>query len=88
VFTYDDFQPGQASGPYPRPPNHVVSIREQRYKLARYYDADGKVPDQWAGGAGAVSTDDVRIAQRNMSYSLAAERAADTVRTVNGRVEG
>ncbi len=47
VFTYDDWQSGQARGPYPQPPNHVVSIREQRYKLARYYDADGKVPDQW-----------------------------------------
>jgi choline-sulfatase len=47
VFTYDDFQSGQAKGPYPRAPNHVVSIREQRYKLARYYDATGKVPDQW-----------------------------------------
>jgi choline-sulfatase len=47
VFTYDDFQSGQAKGPYPRPPNHVVSIREQRYKLARYYDVNGKVPDQW-----------------------------------------
>jgi hypothetical protein len=46
-FTYDDYQSGQARGPYRRPPNHVVSIREQRYKLARYYDADGKVPDQW-----------------------------------------
>jgi arylsulfatase A-like enzyme len=47
VFTYDDFQSGQSNGPYPRPPNHVVSIREQRYKLARYYDANGKVPPQW-----------------------------------------
>ncbi len=47
VFTYDDWQSGQAKGPYPQPPNHIVSIREQRYKLARYYDADGKVPDQW-----------------------------------------
>jgi choline-sulfatase len=47
VFTYDDFQSGQSKGPYPRPPNHVVSIREQRYKLARYYDADGNVPAQW-----------------------------------------
>ena len=47
VFTYDDYQSGQASGPYPKPPNHVVSIREQRYKLARYYDVDGNVPDQW-----------------------------------------
>ncbi len=47
VFTYDDWQSGQSRGPYPKPPNHVVSIREQRYKLARYYDANGKVPDQW-----------------------------------------
>ena len=47
VFTYDDYQSGQPSCPYPNPPNHVVSIRERRYKLARYYDADGNVPDQW-----------------------------------------
>jgi choline-sulfatase len=47
VFTYDDWQSGQASGPYPKPPNHIVSIREHRYKLARYYDANGKVPPQW-----------------------------------------
>jgi arylsulfatase A-like enzyme len=47
VFTYDDFQSGQASGPYPKPPNHIVSIRERRYKLARYFDVDGTVPDQW-----------------------------------------
>ncbi len=47
VFTYDDFQSGQARGPYPQAPNHIVSIREHRYKLARYYDAEGKVPDQW-----------------------------------------
>ena len=43
VFTYDDWQSGQASGPYPKPPNHIVSIREHRYKLARYYDADGQI---------------------------------------------
>lgn len=47
VFTFDDWQSGQAQGPYPAPPNHVVSIRERGYKLARYYDADGNVPDQW-----------------------------------------
>jgi arylsulfatase A-like enzyme len=47
VFTYDDFQSGQASGPYPKPPNHIVSIREHRWKIARYYDVDGNVPDQW-----------------------------------------
>jgi arylsulfatase A-like enzyme len=49
VFTYDDYQSGQASPPYPKPPNHIASIREQRYKLARYYDvtAGSTVPDQW-----------------------------------------
>jgi choline-sulfatase len=47
VFTYDDWQSGQSRGPYPQPPNHIASIREQRYKLARYYDADGNVPEQW-----------------------------------------
>ena len=47
VFTYDDFQSGQKSGPYPKPPNHIVSIRERRYKIARYYDVNGKVPPQW-----------------------------------------
>lgn len=47
VFTYDDYQSGQASGPYPRPPNHIVSIREERYKLAEYYDAGGSRPSQW-----------------------------------------
>lgn len=48
VFTYDDYQSGQASGPYPGPLNHIVSIREERYNLAKYYDAnraDG--PHQW-----------------------------------------
>jgi choline-sulfatase len=29
------------------PPNRIVSIREARYKLARYYDGDGIEPDQW-----------------------------------------
>ena len=47
LFTYDDFQSGQAMGPYPDPPNHVVAIREQRWKLAKYYDVNGAVPDQW-----------------------------------------
>jgi arylsulfatase A-like enzyme len=47
VFTWDDWQAGQASGPYLPPPNHIVSIREERWKLARYYDADGQVPEQW-----------------------------------------
>jgi choline-sulfatase len=47
VFTYDDHQSGQASPPYPRPPNHIVSIREERFKLAEYYDVHGVEPSQW-----------------------------------------
>jgi arylsulfatase A-like enzyme len=49
VFTYDDFQSGQAKPPYPKPPNHIVSIREGRWKLARYYDVKKKnpAPPQW-----------------------------------------
>jgi arylsulfatase A-like enzyme len=47
VFTYDDYQCGQPTPPYVDPPNHIVSIREERYKLAEYYDADGNVPSQW-----------------------------------------
>ncbi|HVV90407.1 MAG TPA: sulfatase-like hydrolase/transferase, partial [Solirubrobacterales bacterium] len=38
AFTYDDFQSGQATGPYPKEPNHVTSIREKRWKLAKYSD--------------------------------------------------
>jgi arylsulfatase A-like enzyme len=47
VFTYDDFQSGQPRPPYPMPPNHIVSIREERYKLAEYYDVHGVEPSQW-----------------------------------------
>jgi arylsulfatase A-like enzyme len=47
VFTYDDFQSGQNSGPYPKPPNHIVSIREGRWKLAKYYDVNHKRRPQW-----------------------------------------
>jgi arylsulfatase A-like enzyme len=47
VFTFDDFQAGQASGPYISPPQHIVSIRERRWKIARYYDVTGEEPDQW-----------------------------------------
>lgn len=48
AFTYDDYQSGQPHGPYPGPLNHIVSIREERYKLAKYYDANRSGgPYQW-----------------------------------------
>jgi arylsulfatase A-like enzyme len=47
VFTYDDFQSGQKQPPYPKPPNHIVSIREGRWKLAKYYDVKHRKRPQW-----------------------------------------
>jgi arylsulfatase A-like enzyme len=47
VFTYDDYQSGQAHGPYPKPPNHIISIREERWKLAKYYDVKHRKRPQW-----------------------------------------
>ena len=47
VFTYDDFQAGQAQGPYVPPPQHIVSIRETRWKIAQYYDPTGSARAEW-----------------------------------------
>ena len=47
VFTYDDYQAGQSGGLYVTPPQHIISLRERRWKIAEYYDANGKVPSQW-----------------------------------------
>lgn len=47
VFTFDDYQAGQKSGPYIRPPQHVVAVREKNWKITKYYDADHKVAPEW-----------------------------------------
>ena len=47
LFTYDDWQAGQSSGPYIRPLNHIVAIRERRWKVAKYYD-----PPAWSRSSG------------------------------------
>lgn len=47
VFTFDDIRTGQNATQTALPPNRIVAIREGRYKLARYYDGAGQVPDQW-----------------------------------------
>jgi arylsulfatase A-like enzyme len=47
IFTYDDLRCAQNVPQLVPPPNRIVSIREARYKLARYYDGDGIEPDQW-----------------------------------------
>jgi len=47
VFTYDDYQSGQAMKPYPKAPNHIISIRERRWKLAKYHDVNHDKPPQW-----------------------------------------
>ena len=47
VFTYDDIRCAQNIAQLAQPPNRIIAIREERYKLARYYDGAGVVPDQW-----------------------------------------
>jgi arylsulfatase A-like enzyme len=47
AFTYDDIRCAQNVVQLVPPPNRIVSIREERYKLARYYDGDGVEDDQW-----------------------------------------
>ena len=47
VFTYDDLRCAQNVGQLVPPPNRIACIREERYKLARYFDGDGLEPDQW-----------------------------------------
>ena len=47
VFTYDDYQSGQASKLYPKGANHISSIREKRWKMARYYDPLGVAPSEY-----------------------------------------
>ncbi|MDX6750443.1 sulfatase-like hydrolase/transferase [Geminicoccaceae bacterium 1502E] len=47
LYTYDDIRAGQDTDQLVDPPNRIVTIREGRWKLSRYFDADGNVPDQW-----------------------------------------
>jgi arylsulfatase A-like enzyme len=47
IFTYDDLRCAQNVAQLVPPPNRIIALREARYKLARYYDGDGAVPDQW-----------------------------------------
>ena len=47
LFTYDDYQSGEPDPPYPKPPQHLIAIREQRWKIAKYYDAKRRVKPQW-----------------------------------------
>ncbi len=47
VFTFDDYQAGQKQGPYVRAPQHIVSIRERNWKIAKYYDAERKRAPEW-----------------------------------------
>jgi choline-sulfatase len=88
VFTYDDWQSGQAAGPYPKPPNHIVSIREHRYKLARYYDANGRVPPQWEMyDLKADPLERVNLAHRGYHRTPEQEREYKRLRRKLARVE-
>ena len=47
VFTYDDFQCGQTGLDWLPQPKFIVSIREERYKLAEYFDPTGAEASEW-----------------------------------------
>lgn len=88
VFTYDDYQSGQPKGPYPKPPNHIVSIRERNWKIARYYDVTGKEPDQWE--LYHLATDPferVNLAHEGQTRTPAQERAYRRLRAKLARVQ-
>ena len=46
VFTNDDFQAAAANYFVP-PPNHILGIREKRWKLAKYYDLNNQVAPEY-----------------------------------------
>jgi choline-sulfatase len=75
VFTYDDVRCAQNVVQLVAPPNRIVSIRETRYKLARYYDGDGIEPDQWEM-YDLESDSDERVNLAFPGHTLTAEQSA------------
>ncbi len=47
VFTCDDLRCAQNIAQLALPPSRINAVREERYRLARYYDGAGIAPDQW-----------------------------------------
>ncbi len=47
IFTFEDVQAGQPNGPYLKPPNRVVALREKRFKLAETWGPDDSQPSEW-----------------------------------------
>ena len=64
LFTYDDWQAGQSQGPYIPAPNHIVAVRERRWKVAKYYDVNGEKPPQWE----MYDLKNDRLERHNLAY--------------------
>ena len=91
VFTYDDYQSGQANGPYVPPPQHIVSIRETRWKLARVLRHRGHGPSR-SGRCTTCKTDPLetinlarpgyrRTSAENAQYARLRRRLAEVQAT-------
>jgi hypothetical protein len=66
VFTFDDYQSGQPTRPYPGPLNHIVSIHEERYKLAKYNNVEHpEGPYEWE----MYDRADDPLETKNLAYS-------------------
>jgi choline-sulfatase len=66
----------------------VGSIREQRYKLARSFDADGKIPDQFERyDLKADPLERTNLAYRHHKRTAAEERQYRRLRRKLRRVE-
>jgi choline-sulfatase len=79
LFTYDDLRCAQNVVQLVPPPNRIISVREERYKLARYYDGDGVEPDQWEM-YDLLEDPEERVNLAFLDASLTAEQATERER--------
>jgi arylsulfatase A-like enzyme len=47
IFTFEDVQAGQPNGPYLKPPNRIIALREKRYKIVETWAPDNSKPSEW-----------------------------------------
>ncbi len=69
LFTYDDYQSGQPTPPYPGPRNRIVALREERYKIAEYHDEARLLPSQYE----MYDRQDDPLELNNLAFDISAQ---------------